>query len=280
MIDGNEKHQSFTALISTDQRESGMARRKNGIQAGPGLFEPHERHFERRLRRQRALFIPRFLREAAANLQLKGAAQDRAFDIAVRWADLETDGHLPQYKETSIDTQFLDQLFGEGLGYQVKTTSPTEWQLEHKFPVPGVGTADAALGEFPRSRGPTIGGRTQGCEDRPGPRPLQRPDRGPAMLGLSQRAAGVFVGNRLQFPHDSLVSPRKGVAVVRGVRAPRAAETRSLRRVLLPVRAGRTASFCASANSRERWNCCAAPPNARRTSATTCTRSIIGGGSN
>jgi len=131
-----------------------MARRKRPTHSGPGLFEEQERHLERRLRRQRALFIPRFLREAAANFQLKNAAQDRAFEIAVRWADLETTGHLPEYKETSIDTQFLDQLFGEGLGYEVKTTSPDDWHLEHKFPVPGVGTADGALGEFPKSRVP------------------------------------------------------------------------------------------------------------------------------
>ena len=80
-------------------------------------------------------------------------------------------GHLPQYKETSIDTQFLDQLFGEGLGYQLKTTSPESWQLEHKFTVPEVGTADAALGEFPKSAVPTVvvelkGSRTDLDRDR------------------------------------------------------------------------------------------------------------------
>lgn len=127
-----------------------MARRKNPIHNGPGLFEEEERNHVRRIRRHRALFIPRLLREAAASMRLKDAAQDRAHAIAIRWADLETSGHLPQYKETSIDTQFLDQLFGEGLGYQVKTASPDAWHLEHKFSVPGVGTADGALGEFPQ----------------------------------------------------------------------------------------------------------------------------------
>src|SRR5439155_25013817 len=112
-----------------------------------GLFEEHERQLARRLRRQRALFIPHFLREAAANMQLRGVAQDKAHAIVLRWAELETSGHLPRYKETSIDTQFLDQVFGEGLAYQLKTTSPQAWQLEHKFAVTGVGTADAALGE-------------------------------------------------------------------------------------------------------------------------------------
>lgn len=130
--------------------------RKNPIHNGPGLFEAQERQLERRIRRQRALFIPRLLHEAAMNVPLKDAAQDRAHEIVVRWADRESSGRLDKDKETTIDTQFLDQLFGEGLGYQVKTTSPEAWQLEHKFPVPGVGTADAVLGEFPKSRVPTV----------------------------------------------------------------------------------------------------------------------------
>jgi hypothetical protein len=133
-----------------------MARRQKNAHDGPGLFHEQERHLERRIRRQRALFIPRFLTEAAGNLQLASPAQDNAHQIAIRWAKLESNGHLhrPDYKETSIDTQFLDQLFGDGLGYQVKTTSPDAWQLEHKFTVPGVGIADAALAEFPKSRVP------------------------------------------------------------------------------------------------------------------------------
>lgn len=131
-----------------------MARRKTQRQAGLTLFEEQERELTRRIRRQRALFIPRFLSDAAQNLQLRGPAQDKAYQIVLRWADLESNGHLPKYTETSIDTQFLDQLFGDGLGYRLKTTSPTAWQLEHKFAVPGVGTADAALGEFPGCKVP------------------------------------------------------------------------------------------------------------------------------
>lgn len=133
-----------------------MARRKHQIQDGPSLFESQERQLERRVRRQHALFIPRLLRDEARNFQLQGEAQDRAFDIVVRWADRETSGQLSKDKETTIDTQFLDQVFGEGLGYQLKTTSPDAWQLEHKYPVPGVGTADAALGEFPKAAVPTV----------------------------------------------------------------------------------------------------------------------------
>ncbi len=132
-----------------------MARRKTKPN-GPGLFDEQERHLERRIRRQRALFIPRFLREEATKLALQGKAQDRAYEIAVHWAKLETDGHLPTYKETSIDTQFLDQIFGEGFGYKLKTTSPDAWQLEHKYFVTDVGTADAALGNFPESLHPNV----------------------------------------------------------------------------------------------------------------------------
>ena len=184
-----------------------MARRRNSKHDGPNLFQEQEQLLTRRLRRQRALFIPRFLTEAASHNQLRGAAQDKAYEIALRWAELETNGHLPKYKETSIDTQFLDQLFGEGLGYQVKTTSPDAWQLEHKFAVPGVGIGRRGAGRVPEIARADRGGRAQGSADRSGPRSLQRPDGRPAMLGLSQRVAGMFVGDRFQFRDDSTVSP-------------------------------------------------------------------------
>ena len=133
-----------------------MAQRKDRTHNGPGLFDEQERELERRIRRQRAALHPALVREAAESVQLRGEAQDRAHEIVLRWADLETSGRLPEYKETSVDTQFLDQIFGEGLGYQVKTTSPDAWQLEHKYFVKEVGTADAALGDFPKSANPTV----------------------------------------------------------------------------------------------------------------------------
>jgi len=50
-----------------------MAKRNNRIQNGPDLFAEQESHLEWRLRRQRALFIPRFLQEAAAkNVEERG----------------------------------------------------------------------------------------------------------------------------------------------------------------------------------------------------------------
>jgi hypothetical protein len=133
-----------------------MAKRDQSAKEGPRLFEKHERAADRRLRRQRALFIPRFLREAAAHKGLDDSARDRAHQIAVQWADLESNGHLPQHKETSIDTQFLDQIFGDGMGYVLKTVSPADFQLEHKYTVQGIGTADAAFGSFPTSPTPAV----------------------------------------------------------------------------------------------------------------------------
>jgi hypothetical protein len=120
------------------------------------LFVEQEVELERTLRRQRLLFIPKFLAQEGRNLLLQDEQQDRAYAIAVHWAELETKGHLPKFKETSIDTQFLDQIFVEGLGYKLKTTSPEAWQLEHKFYVKDVGTADAALGNFPDVATPTV----------------------------------------------------------------------------------------------------------------------------
>lgn len=135
-----------------------MARRKSQ-QNGPGLFHEQElraARLTRPIRRQRALFIPYMLRGESSMPGLRGTAQDRAYELAVKWADLEAQGHLADYRETSVDTQFLDQLFGEGLGYRVKTVSPDAWQLEHKFSVPGVGIADGALGDFsPHAHAPT-----------------------------------------------------------------------------------------------------------------------------
>lgn len=132
-----------------------MSKKRKTRDSDPTLYQQQAQATDRRARRQRALFIPKYVREAAASLQLRGVEQEMAYELAVRWADLETSGDLARHNETSIDTQFLDQLFGEGLGYQLKTRSPTDYHLDHKYSVPGVGTADAALGEFPAARSPS-----------------------------------------------------------------------------------------------------------------------------
>jgi hypothetical protein len=136
-----------------------MARRTKSTRLRPDevhLFDADARDARQRQRRQRALFIPRLLRKAAGNADHFTPSQARAHEIVVRWADLESSGALASHRETSIDTQFLDQVFGEGLGYSLKTHCPTDWQLEHKFSISGVGTADAALGLFPDATSPTV----------------------------------------------------------------------------------------------------------------------------
>ena len=101
----------------------------------------------RMARRRRALVIPRLLTEEAEKAIYRGPAQERAFQILTHWADLETQGHLKK-KETSLDAEFLTQVFGEALGYRTATASPEQYELQREFHVPGVGPADGALGNF------------------------------------------------------------------------------------------------------------------------------------
>jgi hypothetical protein len=66
-----------------------MGGRKNLVQNDPNLFEEQERqqqYITRRLRRQRALIIPRFLREPASKLPLTDPAREGAYQVALRWA--------------------------------------------------------------------------------------------------------------------------------------------------------------------------------------------------
>jgi len=142
--------------LTTSDNQKPMAKQSKKAKDGTHLFVHQEQAHARRIRRQRALFIPRYLESIASDQRLAGTSQDEAYAIAARWADLESSGSLSKHRETSIDTQFLDQLFGQGLGYQVKTQSPESWQLEHKFSVSGVGIADGALGSFPTVPVPSV----------------------------------------------------------------------------------------------------------------------------
>ena len=51
-------------------------------------------------------------------------------------------------KETSLDADFLREVFGEALHYRSATQSPEAYELERNFTIPGVGAADGALGNF------------------------------------------------------------------------------------------------------------------------------------
>ena len=58
------------------------------------------------------LFLPRFLAGDADDFKLRDAAQERAYAILVRWADLELSGKLGRKKETSLQGEFLTEVFG------------------------------------------------------------------------------------------------------------------------------------------------------------------------
>ena len=65
----------------------------------------------------------------------------------MRWVDMQQQGHLRK-EETALDADFLHEVFGDALGYKSATESPDDYQLQRNFAVPGVGTADGALGDF------------------------------------------------------------------------------------------------------------------------------------
>ncbi len=99
-------------------------------------------------RHQRALFLPAFLStQAEKQVGQYRTERERAHAILLRWADLEVKGVLGR-KETSLDADFLREVFGDALGYRSATEGGPDYQLERAFTVPGVGTADGAIGNF------------------------------------------------------------------------------------------------------------------------------------
>jgi len=117
-------------------------------------------------RRTRPLFLPNYLKADSHDNRLKGGAQDKAHEIILRWAALESSGKLEKEHETGLEGEFLTQVFGDGLGYTLFSEGKAQWNLKPKFFVNG-GEADAAIGLFesgkkchPRAiielKGPTV----------------------------------------------------------------------------------------------------------------------------
>ena len=98
-------------------------------------------------RRRRSLILPRYLADEADKLIYRGERQDRAQSILKKWLDLEVQGQIFR-KETAVDADFLLDVFGRGLGYPAFSESPEHFELDRNFTVPGIGTADGALGNF------------------------------------------------------------------------------------------------------------------------------------
>ena len=117
-------------------------------------------------RRRRNLFLARFLSQESGDYRLRGSKQDEAYKIVCSWADLEAKGRLQRRKESSVEAEFLTQVFGQALGYTLFSKGLDTWDLEPKLALEG-GTADAAIGLFgvgkeplPRAivelKGPTV----------------------------------------------------------------------------------------------------------------------------
>lgn len=98
-------------------------------------------------KRHPKLFLPKLLEAEAQQPMIGGADLDKAFAILNNWADLAENGHLNQ-KETALDAEFLEKIFGDALGYRSVSESPTDYQREKQYSVAGAGTADGAIGRF------------------------------------------------------------------------------------------------------------------------------------
>lgn len=108
---------------------------------GPRLFATSS------TRKRRSLILPRYLAEEADKLIHRRARREQAHEILTKWAALESKGHIFR-KETSVDADFLLDVFGRALGHRSFTENPQQYELARNFTVPGVGTADGALGQF------------------------------------------------------------------------------------------------------------------------------------
>ena len=96
--------------------------------------------------RRERLILPKLLTQAGHDMRLR-SEQDRAYPILLKWADLETSGKLQRMKETTLQGEFLVDVFGNALGYALFSEGAGQWHLQAQYGLPG-GEADAAIGSF------------------------------------------------------------------------------------------------------------------------------------
>jgi len=118
---------------------------KKAKDSGQPLLVPEFR------RRHLHLVLPKLLTDKAAFFPFDDDRLQNGISVLQRWADLAAQGALQQ-KETSLDAEFLQIIFGQALGYKTRTDSPNAYNMERQFTVPGAGTADGALGSFAAGR--------------------------------------------------------------------------------------------------------------------------------
>ena len=98
--------------------------------------------------RQQRLMLPRLLSNAGnRDANLPRPSRDRAQEIICRWADLENSGKLEEMNETTLEGEFLSEVFGDALGYTLFSENLDLWNIQPKYSING-GQADAALGIF------------------------------------------------------------------------------------------------------------------------------------
>lgn len=124
----------YHPLVATDRKTA------------PGLFTNVTPQAERGPRTDR-LILGRYLDELAprAVRDAGDEAVANGHKIALKWADLETNGSLAGMKESSLAGQFIHEFFGEGLGYKTRTEGDERWEVEHHRTLDGV-QADALIG--------------------------------------------------------------------------------------------------------------------------------------
>jgi hypothetical protein len=106
-------------------------------------------------RRARPLFLPNILKKESIDNRINGENQNRAYQIILKWADIESSGKLNEMNETAIEGEFCKEIFGESLGYTLFADNKENWNFQPKFTVNG-GQADAAVGVFGAGRKPQV----------------------------------------------------------------------------------------------------------------------------
>ncbi|HWL93235.1 MAG TPA: DNA methyltransferase [Phycisphaerae bacterium] len=91
--------------------------------------------------------MPKLLRAEGNDQRLSGSIRDLAHQILIKWADLESSGKLYTKKETTLEGEFISDVFGRALGYTLFSENLPNWHLEQKLSLPA-GIADAAIGMF------------------------------------------------------------------------------------------------------------------------------------
>ena len=122
-----------------------MKKTKPGIS---GIHDAENLYRETALRRHKTLILPRFLKDEAFRISNRADEIAAAHKIILRWADLESNGHLNK-KETDLDDSFRLEVFGQALRYTSSTVSPNAFHFQKGYFVPDTGPPDGVLGNFP-----------------------------------------------------------------------------------------------------------------------------------